>query len=209
MTVIDKLASSLHRRDEAPNQELAKQIAAQGDKNAVKELIEQLHHNNKAIASDGIKALYEIAGRKPSLAADHAKVFIALLDSKNNRLQWGTMTVLDAITLDSPETVYPALTKIIETADKGSVITKDHAVAILIKLCSIERYADAIFPLFIAQLLKSPPNQLPMYAEKAIPVINAKNKALFIKTLTARLNDMEKETKRKRVARVMEKVSKK
>ena len=36
MSVINKLASSLHRRDEVPNQELAKQIAKTGDKKAVK-----------------------------------------------------------------------------------------------------------------------------------------------------------------------------
>ena len=35
MSVMNKLASSLNRRDEVPNQELAKQIAAKKDKNAV------------------------------------------------------------------------------------------------------------------------------------------------------------------------------
>ena len=42
MTVIDKLATSLNRRDEIPKQELAKQIANCNDKKAVKELIERL-----------------------------------------------------------------------------------------------------------------------------------------------------------------------
>ena len=38
MTVIDKLASTLNRRDEVPNHELAKQITDKNDKKAVKEL---------------------------------------------------------------------------------------------------------------------------------------------------------------------------
>ena len=42
MTVIPKLASSLNRRDEVPNIELAKEIVKKGDKKAVKELVENL-----------------------------------------------------------------------------------------------------------------------------------------------------------------------
>jgi hypothetical protein len=42
-----------------------------------------------------------------------------------------------------------------------------------------------------------------MYAEQAVPVITTKRKAAFIKTLTARLDDIEKESKRKRVEKVI------
>jgi hypothetical protein len=40
-----------------------------------------------------------------------------------------------------------------------------------------------------------------------VPVINDKNRALFIKTLRSRLEDIEKDTKRKRVEKVLKKVS--
>jgi hypothetical protein len=46
-----------------------------------------------------------------------------------------------------------------------------------------------------------------MYAENAIPVITEKHKQLFIKTLTSRLDDIEKESKRKRVEKVIKNVS--
>jgi hypothetical protein len=46
-----------------------------------------------------------------------------------------------------------------------------------------------------------------MYAEKAMPIINDKNKVVFIKTLTSRLDSVKKETKRKRVQKVIEKLS--
>jgi hypothetical protein len=46
-----------------------------------------------------------------------------------------------------------------------------------------------------------------MYAENAIPVITEKDKQLFIKTLTSRLDDIDKESKRKRVEKVMKRVS--
>jgi hypothetical protein len=86
------------------------------------------------------------------------------------------------------------------------VITKDNAVNILIGLCSIKQYADSAFSLLNKQLWNSPVNQLPMYAERAMPVINDKNKNQFIETLTSRLDDMDKETKRKRVEKVISKI---
>ena len=207
MTVINKLASSLNRRNEVPNQKLAKQIANKNDKKSVKELVDNFFHKSKDIQNDCIKVLYEIGERKPALVANYVKEFIALLDNKNNRLQWGAMTALNTITLENPKAIYSALPKIIATADKGSVITKDYGVNILIKLCSVKQYADSAFSLLIEQLLNSPTNQLPMYAEKAMPIISDKNKTLFIKTLTSRLGDIEKDTKRKRVEKVINKVS--
>ncbi|WMT41215.1 hypothetical protein RE628_00935 [Paenibacillus sp. D2_2] len=117
------------------------------------------------------------------------------------------MTALDAITLENPEAIYGVLTKIIDTADKGSVITKDHGINILINLCSVQPYADHAFALLIKQLKSSPINQLPMYAENAISIVNDTNKALFIETLSSRLDDIEKDTKRKRVEKVIKKLN--
>lgn len=207
MTVISKLAYSLNRRDEVPNQELAKQIVAENDKNGIKELVENLDNKNKDIQSDCIKVLYEIGERKPALIAEYAKDFVALLDNKNNRLQWGAMTAINTNTLENPKVVHSALKKIIAVADSGSVITKDYAVNILISLCSLKPYAAEAFSLLLEQLANSPVNQLPMYAEKALPVITDKSKAQFIKVLSSRLSDIEKDTKRKRVEKVIKKLS--
>jgi hypothetical protein len=206
MSVIDKLSSSLNRRDELPNQGLAKRIADKNDAKAIKELIDNLANKNKTVQSDCIKVLYEIGEQKPFLIAGYAKYFISLLDNKDNRLQWGAMTAIDAITTESPEAVYKSLSKIIEVSEKGSVITKDHAVSILIKLCSIKKFNKEAFDLLIKELQNCPTNQLPMYAEKAMLIINDENKNLFVRTLTLRLDEIEKETKRKRVEKVIKKL---
>jgi hypothetical protein len=208
MTVIAKLATSLNRRDEGPNQKLAKQIADTNDKNAIKELIENLDNKNKRIQGDCIKVLYEIGELKPKLISGYAKEFVALLDNKNNRLQWGAMTALHSITSEDPKTIYSALPKIIDVADSGSVITNDHCVGILIKFCAVRQYANDAFSLLNQRLMVCPANQLPMYAENALPIINDKNKATFVKTLTSRLREIEKETKRLRVEKVIKKVNK-
>jgi len=205
MSIVDKLASSLNRKDELPNQELAREIVHSQDKKSVKELVENLS-NKKAIQNDCIKVLYEIGEQEPKLIADYINEFVSQLDSKNNRLQWGAMTALGTITNERPKEIYAALPTILLAADKGSVITTDHAVNILIKLSSIKDYSASAFSLLIEQLLRSPTNQLPMYAERAMPIINERNKKLFIKTLTSRLGDIEKDTKRKRVEKVINEI---
>ncbi|RJX39561.1 hypothetical protein D3P09_09090 [Paenibacillus pinisoli] len=207
MTIVDKLATTLNRNDEGPNQELARDIAGRADREAVTELIGHLHNKDKNIQSDCIKILYEIGSLKPSLIAGYSKEFLTLLEHKNNRLVWGAMTALDAITLENPEIIYEGLEQIVDRMNKGSVITKDHGVNILIKLCSIQAYADHAFNLLIEQLKSCPTNQLPMYAEKAISIVNASNKAHFIHTLSSRLDEIDKDTKRKRVEKVIKRLS--
>ena len=206
MNVLHQLASALNRRDEVPNQDLAKNIAEADDKNAVKELVENLENKDKNIQSDCIKVLDEIGKLKPKLISEHIDKLLALLNHKNNRLQWGAMAAINAVANENLKAVYDALPQIISSADKGSVITNDHCVGILIKLCAKKEYAEDAFSLLNERLLKSQTNQLPMYAEMALSIINGQNKAVFIRTLTARLPEIEKDTKRIRVEKVIKKI---
>lgn len=208
MTIINKLASSQGERGEAANEALAADIIKTKDQKALTELFELLNHKDKAIQSDSVKVIYEVAEQMPELVAKHSKALVTLLESKNNRLQWGAMTALHAIAGEDPKTVYASLTKIIAVADKGSVITNDHCVGILIALCKHKAYRPEAFALLLERLLKSPVNQLPMYAENALPVIDAGSKAAFLKVLNGRLGEIDKESKRKRVEKVIKKLEK-
>jgi hypothetical protein len=116
------------------------------------------------------------------------------------------MTAIDMITPQNPQLIFGALGKIIDVADKGSVITTDHCVSILIKLCAVKDFADDVFALLIEKLQGCPTNQLPMYAERAIPVINTGNKIQFVNVLVSRLGEIEKDTKKKRVEKVIKRV---
>ncbi|MHC8950619.1 hypothetical protein [Sphingobacterium hungaricum] len=205
MSILSRLASSLNRKDEIPNQELAKEIIAQQNKDAVKELMDNLSNKNKDIQSDCIKVLYEIGAVDPSLIAGYTPEFVALLSSKNNRLQWGAMTALHAIATVKPAVIYHALPQIIAAADKGSVITNDQCVAILVQLASVPAYADDAFQLLIERLKKSPTNQLSMYAEQIFPIVSDSNRQLFAETLASRLPEVEKESKQKRIEKVIRK----
>ena len=205
MSVINQLASSLNFRGTEPNKALARQIAAENNHEAVKELVANL--NNKAIQSDCIKVLYEAGEINPELIAGYAKDFIRLLDNKNNRMQWGAMTALDLITLQNADLVYNCLGKIVDIAEKGSVITKDHCMGILTKLCSVKQYAADAFAIFADLMQGCPSNQVPMYAEMALPVITPDMKTKFIKVLNDRIPDVEKDAKKKRIEKVIKKLT--
>ncbi len=202
------LASSLGRRDEGPNVELAQRIVKMDDKSAINELVENLSNNKSDVQADCVKVLYEIGDKKPKLISGFVKQFLALLGSKNNRLVWGSMTALDSITLEEPAAIVDDLARITEIADEGSVITRDHAVSILTKLASIKKYEAKAVPLLVEQLEKCPDNQLPMYAKGLPPIVNDGNRSVFMKTLGSRLGGIEKESKRKRVEKVMKLISK-
>lgn len=120
-------------------------------------------------------------------------------------MQWGAMIALGTIVLENPKALYDSLPVILDVADAGSVITKDNAVRILVGLGSLPKYNKKVFPLLIEQLVSSPTNQLPMYAEMTLPVINKENKEVFVKTLSSRLKEIEKDSKRIRVEKVIAK----
>lgn len=208
MSIINELASALNRRDEVPNQELAAKIASSKNKEAVKELIENLWVKSKDIQNDCIKVLYEVGALDPSLIAPYAATFLGLLKHKNNRLQWGGMAALDSMVSEKPDFIYQSVPAILDAVYKGSVITMDGAVNIFIKLCSIPKYAENAFDILLEVIQKAPTNQLPMYAERAMPIVTAANKTRFLEVLSGRLNEIEKESKRKRVEKVISKVQK-
>lgn len=208
MSIIGKLATSLGRKDENPNIDLAKQIAAANNKKAVKELVENLTNKKKDIQHDCIKTIYEIGYVKPKLISDYADEYIEQLKSKSNRIRWGAMTALSSIVKEKPKELYKALPTLIAIANKGSVITKDHYVNILVGLCSDKTYYSKTFPLLLEQLLKSATNQLPKYAEQSATIVAEKDRATLIKTLNARVNDVETPTKKARLEKVIKKLQK-
>ena len=206
MSVLDKLATALGRRDEVPNQELARKIVSKRDTAAVQELIDNLDHKNKRIQGDCIKTLYEIGAANPDLIAKYYKEFGNLLESRNNRLVWGAMMALDTIALKQPKGVHGMLSKILGVADNsGSVIARDHAVGILAKLATLKLYQRDCVALLIEQLMSCPDNQFPMYVEMSAPVIDAENREKFRKVVEKRAAELERESAKKRVAKVLRK----
>lgn len=206
INVTELLATSLGRRDEEPNVELAQKVVAAKDKAAVKELVTLLDDKKKDIRQDCIKTLYEIGYLQPSLIKDYLGVFLQQLKSKNNRMVWGAMTAIDSIAAVASAEVYRSLPEILDAGEKGSVITKDHVLGTLVKLAEDKKLAKDIYPLLFEQLQKAAPNQFPMYAENTLSVIGAGQKEQFADILNARLVDLPKDSQKKRINKVLKKL---
>lgn len=208
MSVLNQLASALERRDEVPNLELAQKIADSDNQSAVAELIAAISHKSKDIRHDAIKVLYEAGRLKPELIANHLEEFKKLLTSKDNRMQWGGMTALQTIAGVCPNEIYDVLPELNDAADRGSVITRDQYVALLIQLIQHHTKGKELFPLVIEQLQSCPDNQLPMYAEQALPVVPENEKASFRDVLQSRIEGLEKASKKVRIEKVLKKLAK-
>jgi hypothetical protein len=207
MSVVAQLATSLGRADEQPNIALAEAIAAEKNTNGIRQLVELLNTKDKALKSDAVKTLYEVGARAPELIAPFVAQFKNLLTSPDNRLVWGAMCAIDSITTVKPEAVYMMLPQIMQAVDKGSVITRDHAVKAMVKLAAQERFAKTTMPLLLEQLRTCPVNQLPMYSELVAEI--AKNKAAqdVAAVLQQRLVHVEQDSKRKRIEKVLKRLA--
>ena len=205
-SVLDQLASASGQAKQDLNIALARKIAEEKNTGLVNELISGLNHKTRSIRHDCIKTLYEIANLQPSLISPHSSVFISLLENKDNRMQWGCLIALSAITSTVPEQVFSALPQLIYIADQGSVIKRDYCVRIFILLSTHRKYQHTVMPLLLGQLLLAPVNQAPAYAEQIYNVLTKRYKADFEEILLMRLNDTEQESRRKRLENVLKKL---
>lgn len=206
MSIAHLLSAALTDRTEISNIKLAENIAKEKNIAAVKELVELLQ--NKKLQNSCIKTLYETGEREPKLLHPYFDVFIKLLQSKNNRLQWGAMTALDSLKEGNEKKLFNNLGLIIDVADNGTVITRDRMMRILTHLFSVLTKKEDLFALINEQLLKAPENQFPTYAEAVAPFVSINLKEQFISTLVIRLKEIESSTKKIRVEKIIKKLSK-
>ncbi|MCX6252228.1 MAG: hypothetical protein NTX61_15945 [Bacteroidetes bacterium] len=199
MTVLHLLASKQGLKGNEANIELARQISLNDNKIAIKELVDNLDNQDKNIQSDCIKTLYEVGYLKPELITDYYAEFIKLLTNKNNRLVWGGMIALATIVDLRHKEIFDSLKKLMETVNKGSVITIDNGVEILAKLNKYDKYFNTTDPLLINQLWKCPIKQLPMYIEKSLTSINKLNKEIYKTIIEKRKNEFENDLQIKRI----------
>jgi hypothetical protein len=191
MSVIDRLACSLGRRDEVPNQELARDLAAKKDKKGIREVVENLWNKDGKIQADCIKVLYEVGYLEPKLIADYAEDFMRLLKSRNNRLIWGGMTALAEVAKVNPDAVFTHLDEIKKAKETGSVITVDNTVSTLAWTAAAnDKYNKAIFPYLLKHLSGCRPKEVPQHSERTLPAVTSSNKADFIKVLEKRTEDL-------------------
>ncbi|MFZ5819795.1 MAG: hypothetical protein ACOYYJ_07830 [Chloroflexota bacterium] len=192
MSVLTQLACSLGRRDEVPNQELARRLASARDTDGIREIAEALWSKDKNIQADCVKVLYEVGYLAPDLVAPYALDFLKLLKSRNNRLVWGGMIALSTVGALAAAELYPRWDEIRKAMDAGSVITKDAGVLALAGVASADpAYNRDIFPYLLEHLRTCRPKDVPQHSEKSLLAVNAANKTEFVAALEKRLEDLQ------------------
>lgn len=207
MTILNLLSSAQGIKGNEANILLAREISRSSNKSAIKELVNHLTNKNKNIQSDCIKTLYEIGYLKPELIANHHADFIKLLTNKNNRLVWGGMIAISTITDLKHKEIYASLGLILQTIEKGSVITIDCGIEILSKLNKHLNYFNTTDPLLIEQLWKCPIKQLPLYIEKSLVSINSNNKEIYQTMIEKRKTECNKDSQKKRLDNLLRQIN--
>ncbi len=191
MATLNKIAFFQNRRDEAPNQELARELADKKDKKGIREIAENLWNKNQNIQSDCLKVLYEVGYLRPELIAGYADDFLKLLTSKHNRLVWGSMIALSTVAELKAELIMSHFDQIKDVMEGGSVITMDNGVKTLALVASRdESRRKKIFPYLLRHLETCRPKEVPQHSEKTLPAVNAGNKKQFVAVLEKRMTDM-------------------
>ena len=191
MSTLNRIAHFQNRRDEVPNQELARSLASKKDHAGIREIAENLWNKDKGIQADCIKVLYEVGYIEPALIAEYVEEFIKLLKSKNNRLVWGGMIALGTVAELKANIVFAHFAEIQKAMDNGSVITMDNGVQALARAASTnDKYNKAIFPYLLDHLKTCRPKEVPQHSEKTLPAVNSSNKRQFIAALEKRAEDL-------------------
>lgn len=192
MTVLNRIAYFQNRRDEVPNQELARELAETKDKIGIREIAENLWNKDKSVRSDCLKVLYEIGYLSPNLIADYVDEFLKLLEDKDNRMIWGAMIGLATIADKRPKAIWQRIDDVINAIDHGSVITVVWGVKTLARVAATDtRYRKKLFPILMEHLQKCIPRDVPMHAESVLCAVDRIHQKEFLAVLEARQAELK------------------
>lgn len=191
MEYINQISYHLGRKDEVPNQDLAKQLANEENIQGIAEIAGYLSDKNKSIASDCLKVMYEIGYIKPSLLIPYTDELIEFIHSKNNRMVWGAMIGLSSLAKVIPERIFKEKTLILEKIETGTVITNVWGVYTIINLANHGYYDELRQTLFMLQE-ECRNVDFAKRAESMQDVIDVSDIGEYITLLEARANELSK-----------------
>jgi len=209
MSALEKIAYFQNRRDEVPNQLLAKELAETMNGDGILEIVDNLVNKNKNIRSDCIKVLYEIGYLDPGLISGYVDNFLQLLKSKDNRMVWGTLIALATIADRHPKDLWAQIDDVIRITESGTVITLVWGIRTLAKVAAYdEKYKEKIFPFLFNQIQVCIPRDVPTHAESILCAVDRKNKGELLSLLEARRGELTSAqlTRFKKVLKQLDKI---
>jgi hypothetical protein len=191
MSAIERIAYYKGRRDEIPNQELARALARTQDRDGIAEIATNLWHATPAIQSDCVKVLYEIGYLRPDLIAPYVSEFLRLLAARNNRMVWGGMIALATISTLRPAEIWDQIDAVLAAIAGGTLITVVWGMRALAGVASaLPVSRPRILPVLAAQLETCSARDLPMHAESALPAVDEPSRGTFVAILAGRTSEL-------------------
>jgi len=207
MSVIHKIAYHQNRRDEVPNQELAKELAESENTVGLQEMVDHLYDKNKSISSDCLKVIYETGYIRPDLIAPFVPEFMKLLESKINRMVWGSMIALANTAPLNPKPVLKEIEKVISTFQKGTLITQVWGLNTIANAIATDpTYNKKYIGVLFDHIEKCNPRELPRHTQDILAAINDSNREALEAIIMARIDELNKSqyTKLKRILKKVE-----
>jgi hypothetical protein len=191
MSALQEIAYYQNQRGEESNQILAKRLADEEDFEGIAEIVENLNNKNKSIASDCVKALYELGYLRPDLIARYVDDFLELLSSKNNRMVWGAMIALATIATYKPHEIAAKYDELKNVMENGSVITVVWGARMIGNLVgTAPEYEELVMP-YVTNLLNTCiPRDVATHGEALLPMITDQNEEIFRQIFESRMEDM-------------------
>jgi hypothetical protein len=191
MSAIEKIAYYQDRRDEVPNQELARALAKTRDRTGIREIAGGLWDKNKSIRSDCLKVLYEIGYIDPELIAEYVDEFLKLLGARENRMVWGAMIALGTIASRRPKEIWNHIEAVKRATKNGTVITLVWGVRTMAGVAaSSAKYRKALFPVLLGHVRTCIPRDVPTHAESMLGALTNGTKKEFLAVLERRRKEM-------------------
>lgn len=191
MSALDRIAHFQGRRDEVPNQELARDLVARRDRKGIREIAENLWNAHAGVQGDCLKVLYEIGYLDPSLIAAYAGDFVELTQSKHNRLVWGSMIALSTVASLEPRAIMARLAELQGAIERGSVITVDNGVKTLARVAATsDARRKNVFPYLRRHLSRCRSKDVPQHCEHIKVAVDAKTRASFVRVLERRIPEL-------------------
>jgi hypothetical protein len=190
MSILDRIASARGRGDEAPNQELARELVEQADQDGIRELVANLWHADQDVRSDCLKTLYEVGYLRPEMIVEYAEEYLRLLHDRNNRMVWGGMIALASIASLRPDELYQHRQQIQDAMDEGSVITMDNGVKVLAAIAAADAYRADLLPYLFNHLQTCRLKDVPQHAEAIVRAVDDAHVDVFVAVLEGRLDGM-------------------
>jgi hypothetical protein len=209
MSALDKISFYQNRRDEVPNQVLAKELAETKNRDGIQEMVENLENKNKNVRSDCLKVLYEIGYLDPELIGDYYSAFLKLLKSKDNRMVWGAMIGLAAIADRHPREIWAQVDDLFRITESGTVITLVWGIRTLARVAAADKiYNEKIFPFLLNQIRVCIPRDVPTHAESILCAVDPGNKGMLLSILNSRRDELTSAQliRYKKVLRQLEKI---